>query len=214
MIKIDIHVHTKYSRDSLLELKTISKLCSRKGIIPVISDHNSLKGALQYRKLFKDCIVGEEINTSQGEITALFLNNEIPSGLDIDATIDRIREQDAVLYVPHPFDSLRRETIKTSALSRIKPDIIEVFNSRTVLSASNKMAKEFAIKNKYLKGVGSDAHTGREIGNAFAAVEDFNLDSKKDFLRNLKDAKFYCRKSGLAVHAVTFFEKRLKLVRK
>ena len=74
-----------------------------------------------------DIIVGEEINTTDGEITGLFLNDEIPSGLALEETIDRVRDQDGIIYIPHPYDRLRKKSINSNKLDFA--DIIEIFKS-------------------------------------------------------------------------------------
>jgi predicted metal-dependent phosphoesterase TrpH len=190
-MKIDLHVHSKYSKDSILDLNILRKLYFKKKIVPIITDHNTIKG----NKKFKCKILAEEIRTKDGEIIGLFLTEEIKPFLSIEETLDILKQQDALVMIPHPFDNIRRSTLKKV---NFKPDIIEIFNSRTIDKDSNKKALNFANKNKTLKAVGSDAHTIIEIGNAYNIIEDFN--SKKEFLKNLKKAEFSCKRSSLIIH--------------
>lgn len=204
-MKVDFHLHTKYSPDSLNSLKDFRKECLRKGIFPVITDHNTIEGALKYKKLYKDVIVGEEIRTLTGEVIGIFLNEAIPKNLTMAETLDLIKSQGAISYVPHPFDALRR-----SAVQKIdfKFDVIEVFNSRVIKQQYNRMAEDFAVKNKVIKGVGSDAHLISEIGTSYAVMDSF--DSPKEFLKNLKKATLVKNPSPIYVHAVTKIVKPLK----
>ena len=201
MVKIDMHMHTKYSWDSTNSLENINKRCVKLGITPIITDHNTIEGARKYYEKYKSCIIGEEITTNQGEIVGLFLKEEIKPLQDINETIDKIKAQGGLIYIPHPFDKRRKKVISQEALKSIKKDIIEIFNSRNIDSIANKNALDYANKNNLLKGVGSDAHFIREIGNSFVELEPFN--SVKEFILNLKKAKYYTKKSPLYVHAGT-----------
>lgn len=206
-MKIDMHTHTIYSGHCLTKLQDFRKICIKKNIFPIITDHNTIKGALKYKNLYKDCIVGEEISTKQGEIIGIFLNDKIPKDLDIIETVDLIKEQDGLIYLEHPFDRLRKR-LDNYYLDKIKFDIIEIFNSRTLFDEDNLKAKKFAESNNYLKGVGSDSHSGFEIGRSYVVMENFN--SKKEFLNNLKRARFFIKKSPFYVH---LFTKGIKLIK-
>lgn len=183
-MRIDFHVHSAHSPDSVNSAWILRKVCRKRGITPVISDHNRIRFAQNYKKRFGNAIVAEEINTDVGEVICLFATELIPHSLPIGETIDRIREQGALVYVPHPFDSVRSTAVKKIYF---KPDIIEVFNSRTINRKSNGLAFDYAERNSLLKAVGSDAHLPYEIGNSYAEMEEFN--SIREFKRNLKNAK-------------------------
>lgn len=191
-MKLDLHVHSHYSKCSILSLDQIRKLFSKKEIIPIITDHNTIRGALR----FKSKIIGEEIRAKEGEITGLFLNEEIEPFLSIEETIDKIREQDGLVYLPHPFDPFRE------GVAYKKADIVEVFNSRCINNGSNKKALDFANKHNLIKAVGSDAHTPLEVGNAYVIMEDFN--DKNEFLKNLKEAEFFTKRGNIFLtHGMT-----------
>jgi len=207
-LKVDLHVHTYYSLDSLLPPKTLFKVCRMKGINCIaVTDHNSIEGALKMKKYPMKVIVGEEITTKNGEIIGLFLNEAIPKNLSLEETVEKIKEQDGLVYVPHPFDRLRNK-VKADESFWKKVDIIEVFNARTIFLEDTKKAFEFAKKNKIHFGCGSDAHTSFEIGNAYILMEEF--DTKKEFLKNLSKGKLFCKKSPIIFH---IFTKAVKILR-
>jgi predicted metal-dependent phosphoesterase TrpH len=187
-MKVDLHVHTNYSSCSILKIDTLKKLCKKFDIYPAITDHNVIAGA----KKFKNCILGEEIMTKEGEIIGLFLNGQIKKGLSIEETIDKIKEQGGIVYVPHPFDWRRRSQVKRT---NFKMDMIEVFNGRIWQQSLNEKAKEFAKKNKITMGVGSDTHTPFELGRIYNEIEEFN--SPKEFLKNMKKAKLVTCNQGV-----------------
>ncbi len=183
-MKLDFHVHTKYSHDSITPLETLDRVCKKKGLFPVITDHDTIKGALEFKRRFGPCIIGEEIHTKQGDLIGLFLNEEIPEKIDVHQAADRIREQGALVYMPHPFDKVRSSALKAHDF---KADIVEVFNARVVLQEYNKKAEEYADRHGLLKAVGSDAHFARDIGTCYAEMDDF--DDIKSFRQSLRKAK-------------------------
>ncbi len=197
-MKLDCHLHTKYSADSLTSLEDFRRQCLKKKIMPIITDHNTIEGALRYKKIYRDVIIGEEIKTNRGDLIGIFLNEALPKDIDLLEALDTIKSQGAISYVPHPFDDMRRSAVK---VIDFKADIIEVFNSRVIKQQYNRMSEDFAVKNSWLKAVGSDAHLPSEIGTSYAEIEDFN--SPKEFLKNLKKAKLVKRPSPIYVHAVT-----------
>lgn len=183
-MKLDFHIHTKYSPDSFTSLETLNKVCRKKGLFPVITDHDTIKGALEFKRKFGPCIIGEEVYTNQGEVTGLFLNEGIPGKIDVHEAVDRIKEQGALVYMPHPFDKVRSSALR---VHDFKADIVEVFNARVMLQEYNKKADEYAGRHNLLKAVGSDAHFARDIGICYAEMDDF--DGIKSFRQSLRKAR-------------------------
>ena len=67
-MKYDLHVHTKYSKCSNLKPSVILKRAKEKGLNGIaIADHNTIKGALEVKKLNKgnsfEVIVGEDTSS-------------------------------------------------------------------------------------------------------------------------------------------------------
>ncbi len=192
-----MHVHTNYSKDSLLSLDRLFSACRRKGIGCIaITDHNTIRGALEFQRRFNGVkvIVGEEIESSAGEIIGLFLKEEIPPGLSAGKTIALIKRQGALVYLPHPFDHWRKAPINLKSIEPFwnEVDIIEIFNSRSLKSFWNEKALKLAREKKKLYGVGSDAHSEKEIGKSLLKMEDFG--SPAEFVNNLTLAKIIKKK--------------------
>jgi len=159
---LDLHIHSKYSFDSILEPKRIIKVAKKRGLGGVaITDHNTIKGGLEAKKINEDkdflVIVGSEINTEVGDIIGLFLNEEIKSRNSMEV-IEEIKEQGGMVVLPHPYrgHKLNDEIIKTV-------DAIEGGNSRSSQKDNNEATE---LASKYDKPVvaGSDAHFASEIG--------------------------------------------------
>src|SRR5439155_12841763 len=136
--RVDFHSHTGHSSDSLLPAARLLAAAARRRLAAIaITDHNSLGGALQARALAERdpegfgglaVIAGEEVKTSEGEITGLFLREPIPRGLTPEETIRRIKDQGGLVLVPHPFDRLRGSRLQARALERVAHllDAVEV----------------------------------------------------------------------------------------
>ena len=216
MIRIEFHMHTHRSPDSLLTVEEIVRTCQERRLeAVVIADHNTIKGALELREYAEGnllVVVAEEIRTPEGEIMGLFLKEEIPAGLSPLETVGRIREQGGLVLIPHPTDRLRRSRLTSRALKEILPqtDIIEVYNSRTIFEADNHKALALAREYNLAQTAGSDAHLISEIGRSYGEMEAFQ--DTGGFLENLKTAKLYTKKSSALVHLTAkplrFFRKR------
>jgi predicted metal-dependent phosphoesterase TrpH len=128
MLKADLHSHTHFSKDCLTTPEKYVATCLKRGINCIaVTDHNSIQGGLAVRKIAPfQVIVAEEVRTTEGEITGLFLTEEIPARLTPEETVRRIKEQGGLVSVPHPFDRFRGEPLKEGAIQRILPqaDII------------------------------------------------------------------------------------------
>jgi predicted metal-dependent phosphoesterase TrpH len=211
VINIDPHVHTEYSSDSKISIGEVINISRTKGLNGVaITDHNSIEGALIIKQNVPDgfvIIVGEEIKTSEGEITGLFLKERVPPGFSSEETIEKIKSQGGLVCITHPFCRFRRSRLKFETLRRIIAvvDIIEIFNSRNIFQADNNRAYTFAKDNKKLIMVGSDAHIPYEYGKSYIRMSPF--DNADEFKRSLSSAEFVTQKNPLWVHFVTKWTK-------
>lgn len=176
--RVELHCHTRYSPDCLTRPRAIVAACRRRGIDRIaITDHNTIAGALAVQKLAPELvIIGEEIRSEVGEVIAYFLSEEVPPGLTLAETIARLRDQNAVISVPHPLDGLRLgsalglETVR-SVIDRV--DALEVFNARCLRASDNVAALQLAREHGKLETAGSDAHSAGEIGRATLLMSPF-----------------------------------------
>lgn len=200
--QVELHSHTLWSKDCVVDFDAIIRLCERRKIDRIaITDHNTAQGALAMQKLAPELvIVGEEIMTDRGEILGYFMQESIPAGLTPDETIKRLREQGAVISVSHPFDRLRKGAWHEADLLRIidKVDAIEIFNARCMYADDNVKALQFAEKHALTGTVGSDAHSRIEYGRALAQMQPF--EGASDFLLALRAAQHLNRYSSWFVH--------------
>jgi len=215
--KIEFHVHTIYSKDSLQTFPFMLLACKLKKIdCLAITDHNEIKGAIIYQKKFKkyniDVIVGEEIFTKDGEIIGLYLNKKIEPGLSAIETVNEIRKQSGLVYIPHPYDLKRIKTVlKSNALDLIKNDVdfIECHNGRNIDKEFSTKQNEIAEKYSKIKIVGSDAHTSCELGRNYVLVDKYSRNTLKEDVENgtLVKAKY-----KIFSHFITKIDKTLKMI--
>lgn len=210
--RFDLHVHSTYSRDCLMSLETIIQTVQVRKLSGIaLTDHNGLQGARLLSEMAPfQVIVGEEIKTREGEIIGLFLCEEIPAHLSPEETVAEIHRQNGLVYVPHPTDRIRRSPLKRDALLRIlaQVDILETLNSRVLLPTDNREAQLLALAHGIAQGAGSDAHSPREIGQAFVAIPAF--EGRDGFLRGLRQGHVGGGISSPWVHLSSTWAKRYK----
>lgn len=211
--RLELHAHTCYSRDCLVKLGNLQDICRQKGIDKLaITDHNNARAALELARLYPMWIIpGEEIMTTEGELLAWYIKEEVPRGLTPEETIKRLRDQNAVIAIAHPFDRYRRGAWQLDGLLRIvdQVDAIEVFNARCLHKEDNPKALAFAQEHNKLMTSGSDAHIHQEYGRAVTVTRPFA--NTADGLRQaLQDATHQQLPSGVMVHFGSTYAKWAK----
>ena len=83
-MKIDCHIHTCHSYDSIMQPAKILMTAKKRGLHGiVVCDHNTIRGGLEAYNLNHDpefhVIVGAEMATDAGDVTGIFLTREIKS---------------------------------------------------------------------------------------------------------------------------------------
>lgn len=206
-LTVELHCHTHYSADGLMRPARLVEVCRRRGIDRVaITDHNTTAGALEAaRRDPGRVIVGEEILTTQGELLAYFVREEIPAGLEPREAIARLRRQGAVISVSHPFDRMRAGAWRAEDLQEILPlvDALEVFNARTYGDGPNRRAAALAAQAGLPGTVGSDAHAYWELGRAVLRLEPFS--DASGLRQALRHAEIRARRSPAAIHLLSRF---------
>ena len=191
-VRVDLHSHTMWSGDSTTTADELEDAVLASGLdVLCITDHNAIKGAQELAgRLPCRVIVGEELRTHAGEIIGLFLSERVPFGVPPAEAAQRIRDQGGVVYVPHPFDALRRNLAEPALVGLTEAglvDAIEVLNAKTALSHLNERAATFAAAHGLAAGAGSDAHVPEAIGAAYVEMPDF--DGPADFLARLREGR-------------------------
>ncbi len=211
---VDFHIHTRFSRDSILtEEKFIEKAVERGLTHVCVTNHNNVEGAIAVRDKVAELglddrltvILGEEVSTADGEVVGVYLEKTIPRGLSAKETADEIHRQGGLVSIPHPFDPFRGSHIKEGPLRNLadlgKIDMVEVFNCRVTLQRHNEEAAEFARRYEIPGIAASDSHSSFEIAMAFNAMPAF--DSADELRASLADNEWSASRSSFLIHATT-----------
>lgn len=209
MLKADLHIHTECSFDCCTPLRAVVERCQKKGINCVaVADHGTIAGAVKLRETapFK-VVVAEEVLTPVGEVMGMFLREEVPSNIPLEEAIARIKDQGALVCLPHPFDYMRGLNRKMVSMEWLAPhvDVVEVFNARALpLPRADRKARRFAAEHGLLCSAGSDAHTPGEIGHAYVEMPEF--ETVDDFRAALAQGRIRGRRSCPTVHALSMWQ--------
>jgi predicted metal-dependent phosphoesterase TrpH len=202
-IVADLHMHTSWSHDCSTDPAELVDHAEAEGLGAIaVTDHNVFGGALETVDYARDrdliVIPGEEVKTNgQGEVIGLFLQKEIPRGLSFADTVAAIREQDGIVYVPHPFDRLHAiPDPRTLHRHLADIDVLEVYNARLLFEAFNDEALRFARKYDLTMGAGSDAHVLQGVGTGGVRMRAFR--DPEEFLLSLRTAEVLRRPKPLA----------------
>lgn len=210
LVELDLHMHTNHSHDCATPAATLLERAREVGLdVIAVTDHNEVSGALEAASLAPrygvEVIVGEEIKTAgEGEVIGLFIAERIPPGLTLRETIEAIKEQGGVVYVPHPFDRLHSVPDYRHLLEVVELiDAIEVYNARVAFAAYNAEAARFAARYRLPGGAGSDAHVPEGLGSARVRMPAFS--GPRQFLRALAAGTVVSKpRSLLYVQALKF----------
>lgn len=177
-VRVDLHSHTMWSGDSTTTPDELLAAVAASGLdVLCITDHNAIAGAVELEdRLGCRVVVGEELRTGAGEIIGLFLTERIPMGIGHMEAARRIRAQGGIVYIPHPFDPMRRNLSEAALYELAEADLIdavEVINAKTSLASLNRRARQFADEFGIVGGAGSDAHVPDALGAAYVEIADF-----------------------------------------
>jgi len=174
MVRVDLHTHSQASPDGSLSTKDYQEMLASGGLDYIaVTDHDRIDFAQELQgELGEQIIVGEEITTQQGEIIGLYLQQAIPAGLSTQETVQRIRKQGGLVYVPHPFETVRKG-LSFASLNAIAKhvDIIEAYNGRSLQNRS-KQAAHWTQQYPVPGAASSDAHGPRGWGNTYSVITE------------------------------------------
>jgi predicted metal-dependent phosphoesterase TrpH len=191
ILKIDLHVHSKYSHDSKSDVMDIINAAKKAGINGVaITDHNSFEGSKEALDICPPdftIVPGAEYSSDKGHILTYFIKQGLENILNKDSRgvykwqeiISAAKEQGALVFLAHPF-RLHKQ-VDTQLLQEV--DGIEVYNCRAALCSqieANKKAIDEALKYKKVFSAGSDGHWLGEIGKAFFEIDDKLFEQQPD----------------------------------
>jgi len=170
-LKIDLHVHTRYSHDSTTTLDQILAYSQKRGLDGVaITDHDVVTGALKLIQKVEGLLVipGVEVTTSRGHVLALNITRPIPMELSPFETVQTIHEAGGIAVAAHPtvfYKGLRGQVNSNF-------DAVEVINASSFpFFLSTHLSQKLAVRLNLPQTAGSDAHYASEIGFAYTVVD-------------------------------------------
>lgn len=212
--KIDLHTHSVVSPDGALTERHYKKAL-KTGLLDYIAvtDHNTIGFAAQLRaELGEQIIVGEEITTAEGEIIGLFLQEAVPPHLSAVETVERIKAQKGLVYIPHPFEIVR-QGIAMESLNKVAEhvDIIEVHNGRALFWNTTEAAKEWSVQHVVPGAASSDSHGWSGWGRTYAAVP--TKPTRANMTKLLHEATYETRWPGIRGACYPKWNRLMKKVR-
>ena len=200
-LKIDLHVHTIYSKDSLIKIEDIVPRCKALGIDGIaVTDHETLKGGVIAVEKCAEILVipGMEIETQQGHVLGLNLEKRVKGGLSFIETIKRIKELGGTAIIAHPY-SLIRPLLDVDILIASKPNAIEVANAASFpYSWMLRINQALASKVNLPMTGGSDAHIPQTIGRAYTLVDSDSRDVS-DILKAVREGRTDVQGRGITL---------------
>lgn len=178
-LKIDLHIHTCYSKDSSITLEELAKQLKKKGLDgAAITDHDTIEGA---KKILKNRIItdnlliipGIEVSTKEGHILGINVTEPIPIGLSVEETIERIHEAGGIAIAAHPQTVFKDGLGLNHKILNLGLDAIEVINSSLFpFLLLTYLTKKFAERYNIPQTAGSDSHIPETIGLAYTLIND------------------------------------------
>jgi len=180
MVYADLHIHTVYSSDSLIQPKILVDMLLAHNYIKVaaVTDHDSVracKTAMTLASAYPDILIipGVEISTTAGDMIILGTEELPPKPWSPQEVADYARSIDAVSIIAHPYRIYGMGDIART----IKVDAIEVLNGNST-TAANQQAKQMAKEEGLPGTAGSDAHQTSELFNVYNKIQaDLNIDN-------------------------------------
>ena len=201
LMRLDLHLHTRGSWDSLSDPEAVLARARERGIHRIaITDHNRLGVAREMHERHPDAVIpGEEVKTAEGiDVIGLYLSTEIPKGTPMEETCRRIRDQGGIVYLPHPYAAGKGGSGRFAEELAPQVDVVEVLNARLRSLKRNQQGRELAVRQERLQGAGSDAHTVGEVGNAWVEVPR-HPNEPSALLNALKQARIHGQRAPLHV---------------
>ncbi len=168
--RLDLHVHSQHSPDSLLTLEAITSRLAAVGLDGfALTDHNTVDGHAELAKLRAQFpqfvfVPGVEISTREGHLLVYGVSIPPPSQMPVADTVEWVRDRGGVCVLAHPFR--RAHGVGRAVAERVCVTGIETVNGHNSPGANRKAADVATGRHLAATG-GSDAHQPIDLGRAF-----------------------------------------------
>ncbi|HDJ21688.1 MAG TPA: PHP domain-containing protein [Candidatus Bathyarchaeota archaeon] len=174
MLKLDLHVHSAYSRDSKSSLEEINEAARHAGLDGyALVDHDTVEGLEPALESAGDLLVvpGVEVTARGCHILALGVQERVQPGMNMAETVDQIHGLGGLAVLAHPY-GMPTHWFSLRMAPHAGFDAVEVVNSaqfpcRLVQWLNRRLADRLG-----LPGVGgSDSHIPSTVGRAYTLVD-------------------------------------------
>ncbi len=173
-LRLDLHVHTECSRDSVNSIGDIVRRCHA---LPIdgyaVCDHDSVEALSETGANAGGLVVvpGLEITAKGAHVLCLDPSDLVPAGLSIVETVERIHGQGATAVLAHPY-AIPRSYVSFKGVETAGFDAIEVANAAQVpFKLVAGWNRGLAEKLRLPQTGGSDSHMPETVGRAYTIVE-------------------------------------------
>lgn len=174
-IKADLHTHTVLSFDGRQTLNQLTAAAKAKGLQAVAVTDHGVYSALPEQMNGVLLIPGCEYFTTAGHITGLFLERPpkvkttVQNRVPPQTAVEDIHRCGGIAVLAHPFENPGR----TEAELDFEIDGIETANARGdyKIKGANQKAVVYTQKRGLPPIGGSDAHSAKEVANAYTEIE-------------------------------------------
>jgi predicted metal-dependent phosphoesterase TrpH len=190
-LKIDLHVHSRYSGDSVNSFEDISRRCREQGLDGyAVCDHDRIEGLSEALEKSGDQVVvpGLEVSSRGAHILCLDPSEVVPSRLSIIETVERIHAQGATAVLAHPY-SIPRSFVKFGEVKLAGLDAIEVANSaqipfRLIMGWNRGLSERLSLPQTG----GSDSHFPSTVGRSYTIIDSESRDPV-DLIKAIREGR-------------------------
>jgi predicted metal-dependent phosphoesterase TrpH len=200
-IRLDLHVHSRYSVDSRLSFEQILERVTYQGLQGfALTDHNTTEGLATLDRLRSSYpgfwfVPGIEISTQEGHLLAYGIRESPPANRPLVETLDRVAALGGISVLAHPFRWIHGAGRRIASVARVQG--IEGRNGKNS-ELSNTKAELLAARRAIACTGGSDAHEPKQVGRAFTEFSG-EVASLDDVLEQIRKNEITAEGSSLSL---------------
>lgn len=187
-VRLDLHVHSRYSVDSRLSFEQILERVIYQGLQGfALTDHNTTEGQSELARLRSSYpgfwfLPGVEVTTQDGHLLAYGVRESPPPNRPLAETVERVAAMGGVSVLAHPFRWVHGVGRRLAAEARVQG--LEGRNGKNS-ELANTRAELLAARRSIASTGGSDAHEPSQVGRAFTefSAEVSSIDDLLDQIR-------------------------------
>ncbi len=204
MLKIDMHVHTAFSPDAVIQPEELVRRALKAGLDGVaVTDHDTTDGIESARNAAEDKIIvipGVETKVDGIEVLCLFVE-ETPKETHLPYLVREVHSLGGVVILPHPLRQKKPVTAEILAMV----DAVEAVNAR-----SSEAPMPTTARHHIPATGGSDAHFPREVGRAYTKIYAEDEADIPSAVREGRIEPVLEKRSSMWLRAASYVLKRIR----